>query len=291
MILDKAVVPLKMFDLNYFIYLLASLVVTVAVYFILKNKSNNTKKWTLFAISLSGFIIHFLKIFIYPYTTIEGISLIRKVSFENISATHTMLFPWIFLSDNKKLKDYMVMAGITAGLIPLLLPLDAVSPNFDGNLNFGYKDVYSIEVIRFYYAHLVMMLVPLMMVIFDLHKVEYKRAYNSIFVFLGVLTILFINELFLVSIKAVDKSSLFNRNDRNPSFIFGVRDDVAKFAGFVLIFVPRFMRYWPILYLIGPILVYGGLFITVLNLLFDRKNMIEGIKNVFNKKEVVNKSE
>lgn len=278
---------LEMFNLHYFAHIFICIAIVVFVYLLLKNKSEKFQKNFLFGILLSAFIIHFLKLFIWPYTTVPFPDRIRKVSFENISATHTMLFPWLFLSKNKTIKDYLVMAGISSGLIPIFLPMDAIRPFFDGNPNFGYKPAYSIEVFRFFYAHLVFFMVPLLMMIFKHHKIEAKRFYRVTLMFFCVLVLLFLNEYLLVKTGLVEEFvngvKWTNLDRRNPSFIFGVSSDVSKFSGFIMIFVPKFMRgtdnFWPVLWMIGPILVYGNLFTLTYSYIFDK----EGTKSMLRK--------
>lgn len=280
---------LEMFNIHYFVHLLLCALVVVIFYLILKRVSDKNKERILFGVLLAAFVIHFLKMFIWPYTTIDFPDRFRKVSFENISATHTLIFPWLFLSKNKTAKDYLVMAGITTGLLPILLPLDAIRPFFDGNPSFGYKPAYSIEVFRFYFAHLVFFMVPFLMMVFGLHKIEAKRFYRIPMMFFLVLTLLFVNEYVLVKTGLVPE--YYNNlkwthiDSRNPSFIFGVSSDVSKYAGFVMIFVPKFMRgtdnFWPVIWLVGPLIVYGNLFALFYAYIFDK----EGTKALFHKKD------
>lgn len=268
----------------YFMYIFIALLMIIGLYQGLKNRSDIVKKRVLFGILLSAFIVHFLKYFIYPYTTIEPYQRIRKISFENISATHTLLFPFIFLSNKRILKDYLVIGGIVSGLIPILYPLDAMAASFDGSY-FPVKDAFSIEVIRFYYAHIVFLLIGILTPALGLHKIKVENAYQTLFVILSIFIILFVNEVLLTMFGMIPKDSLFNQNGRNPSFIFGIRTDVLKDLEFVHRFVPEFMymkngeyHYWPVLWLIGPVIFIGGFIIFIFCMIIDYKKTLSLLK-------------
>jgi hypothetical protein len=95
-------------------------------------------------------------------------------------------FPFIYMSKNQKLKDYMVVFGMISGVATLLFPLDIQG-----------LSMFNIDVIRFYTAHLIILLVPLYIYIFKLHTLTNKWAKHTIIVFLIVLLIIVINnELF-----------------------------------------------------------------------------------------------
>lgn len=269
----------------YFIYILITSFILLGLYFILRNKSEKIQKRVLFSILVAAFVVHFLKYFIYPYTTIEPVARIRKVSFENISATHTLLFPFVFLSNKRVLKDYMVLGGIVSGLVPILYPLDAMAATFDGNY-FPIKEAFSLEVIRFYFAHIAFLIIGVLTPLLGIHRVNIETAYRTLFVLLGVFLVLFINEVILTAFGLVPKEDLFNQDGRNPSFIFGIRTDVLGDLGFLHRFAPKFMymqdgeyKYWPVLWLVGPVFFIGGFIVFILCLIIDYRKTIDLFKH------------
>lgn len=285
---------IEMFNVHYFIYFFICIFVTVGTYYFLKNKSPKFQKKFLFGLLLSSFIVHYLKLFFNPYTKIPWPQRLRKSSFENISATHTILFPWIFLSKNKTLKDYFIMGGIVAGFLPLIVPLEPLEPYFfDGNVyDEMVRSAYSLETIRFYFAHLVMFLVPFLTIKLKLHQITVKKSYKMPIVFLGILFIIYLNELLLGTLNFVDntKEVFYDPNGRNPSFIFGVRQSVLDKAGFILYFVPKFMRitnnqFWPVIWLVIPLFIFGNIIVLIFDFILDKESTKEYLKNIIRRKK------
>lgn len=281
----------EMFNLYYFIYLGITALVTIILIFYLKNKSDDYKKWFLFGLLVVNFAIHFLKIFIYPYTTVDF--RITKVSPENICAVSVLLFPFLYFTKNQSLKDYMVMAGMASGLLALFYPVDLIVETFNGEY-FGPKHAFAIESIRFYITHILIFVVPFLMMYFKLHKVSIKRVWHAPILLFFVLIIIFINELLITLFGWVPKEDLFNPMKRNPSFIFGARSDLQGLGVFLGLLVPAFMMrfdpvsgityYLPVVWLILPVFIYGNLISLMFMFIYDRENTLNVIKKVFSYK-------
>ncbi len=265
----------RMGNIYYFMYIMIAIILTVLVVAFLKNKSQRFRYWFIFALIMVAFSIHFLKIFLWPYTTVEAI--FTKVSFENICAVSTLVFPFLYFTKNKTLKDYMVMVGMASGMITFIFPVDAMSEYFNGTI-IGYRSAFNLEVMRFYLAHFLLFLVPFLMMRYQMHELSIHRAYRAPLVLILVLVLIFVNELVMTMLHWVPKESLYDPSKRNPSFIFGVRGDLTGLGLFLGIFVPFFMRihpltgasfYWPVIWLIIPAIVYGGLISLIFVFIYD----------------------
>ncbi|MFA5560685.1 MAG: hypothetical protein WC964_02805 [Acholeplasmataceae bacterium] len=290
------------FNVLYFLFIFLGIASIILTIWFLNKKSEKFRYWFLFGLLLSAFIIHFLKIFIFPYTLIDS-GILRKVSFENVCAVSTLVFPWIYLSKNKTLKDFMVMLGITSGLLTFLIPIDAVSPFFDGRPLAEWMGVEgpvhrelfgigSLELVRFYYTHLIIILVPFVMMFYKIHQISIKRAFWPPIYLIGLMVVIFINELILTAVGWVPKVELFDPSKRNPSIIFGIKPDVKGMAMIVLIFVPSFMRLahpsgfeylLPVVWMIIPILIYGSIIAFIYCFIYDRAETKKFIKKLFRK--------
>ncbi|PKK96733.1 MAG: hypothetical protein CVV58_04880, partial [Tenericutes bacterium HGW-Tenericutes-3] len=209
--------------------------------------------------------------------TVEHI--FTKVSFENICAGSTLLFPFLYFTKNKTLKDYMIMVGMASGIITFIFPVDAMSDYFNGGY-LGARSAFNLEVMRFYLAHFLLFLVPFLMMHYQMHELSIHRAYRAPLLLILVLVIIFINELVLTALDWVPKNDLYDPSKRNPSFIFGVRGDLTGLGVFLGIFVPMFMRvhpltgasfYWPVIWLVIPALVYGGLIVLIFMFIYDNQ--------------------
>ena len=159
---------MQIFSLPYFIYLLICAGICVSFYFIFKNKSKKTQFFAILVPLFLSFIIHFFKLFIPVYRNDLPASII-SITPESLCAVSTLIFPFIYISKNTILKNYMVVFGIISGFLTLLLPGDVIG-----------IDATNIEVVRFYFAHLVIFMCPLFMYIFGIHKPKGKWVKHTL---------------------------------------------------------------------------------------------------------------
>ncbi|MDI6452859.1 hypothetical protein [Peloplasma aerotolerans] len=272
---------IKFGNFYYFAYIIIAFLLVLLTIRFLKNKPNRYKHYFLFSIYLVAFVIHFLKVFIYPYNTLNIVY--HKMTLENVSAVSTVFFPWIYLSKNKVLKDYLVIGGISSGILPFLFPIDAMIPMFDGNY-LPIKHALSLEVIRFYFAHLVLLLVPIVMMHYKMHRISVKRILYMPVILMVILTILFINEWAITQIGWVSSTDFLNPLKRNPSLIFGLKDGLSGLGVFIALFVPKVFTihpvtgalfYWPVVWLIFPVFIYGTIISFIYALIYDREESIK----------------
>ena len=125
-------------DFFYFMYIALGVGFFFACYFFLRGKSARFISRFLFTIIALNFILHFCKQFFSSYRA-ELPGSLKKSTAENICAVSTLIFPFIYLSKNKTLKDYMFYMGVLSGIAATLLPVEAV-----GHAPFD------VDVIRFY---------------------------------------------------------------------------------------------------------------------------------------------
>lgn len=175
---------MTLFSIYHIMYLLICTLICVGFYFIFRNKSQKVKYIATFIPLVLAFIIHFLKLLI-PHYRNQLPSSIMSITFETICATSTLIFPFIYLSKSKILKDYMVVIGVISGFFTLLLPLDASRV----------YQPFELEVIRFFFAHLVIFLSPLFTYIFNIHRPNKKWVKHTLLTLLAVLLIVTINNI------------------------------------------------------------------------------------------------
>ena len=171
--------------LSYFFYNILIALICVGFYFLMRNKSEKAKYYTILTLLIIGIFVHFSKLLIPEYQNTMPDSII-EVTLSSPCAISALTFPFIYLSKNKTLKDYMVVFGIISGVATLLFPLDIQG-----------KSMFDIDVVRFYVAHLIILLTPLFTYIFKIHTLTKKWIKHTILLFLLVLLIIVINnELF-----------------------------------------------------------------------------------------------
>lgn len=273
---------IKVGNLYYFIGIFLFLFIFILVGVILKNKSKDTRKKILLIISFLSLAIHFLKLFIPIYYNDLPMSL-KKITFENICAVSTIVFPFILLKkDNPREKDYMFYMGLISGLAAIVFPTEV----------FG-KELLNLNTIRFYLCHIFIFVVPFYMVFYNIHSLNIKRLLYFPISFLIVLCVIYLNEIILMEMGFVEMrgNDITNYNYRNFSFIFGPIKELEGISNilfdwmvpkpFKQIMVGEFAgtpKYMPILWLIVPCFVYLPLIAFLIYLAFT-KLMKKGIGN------------
>ncbi len=254
----------------YFLYISIAIVLTIVFTLFLRKKDEQFKHKFILFLLFSAFALHFLKLAFYPYNQMYP-TIIRKITFENICAISTLIFPFIYLSKNKVLKDYMLVMGIAAGIAAYLYPTEAILDTFD-SVYFGRKSAFSFDVIRFYYAHFVIFVVPFLMAALKIHVFSFKRIIYFPLMVLAVFTLIFLNELLLILFGWIDPSTIYDIDIRNSSFVFGIPEHYKKVAVIFDIFVFDFLKsypkvganiYYPVIWFIVPAFIYGPILATL----------------------------
>lgn len=272
---------LQLFNWVYFFYLGILFLALFVSLIILKNKSDEFKTRYISALLFFSLTIHFLKLLFPPYK--DDPFAIRKITPENICALSTLIFPFVFLSSNKTLKDYMFYMGLISGTLACFFPLEAIG-----------KNAFIFDTIRFYVCHIIITLAPFLMVYTGLHKLDYHRIYKVPISFAIVFCIIMINEVILTHIGLVEYDP--EKGYRNFSMIFGANEyiigtpleDVATFFTpdyFLEIpFGPRAgeRQYWPIIWAIFPMFIYVGGLSLLISLPWEKKHIKEDLKRSFN---------
>jgi len=270
---------IKLFNFWYFIPIIFTIAFVIASYFIFRNKSNKVKKIFIAILLFSNLILHFLKFTFDPYAS--NISrYFRDVFFINICGVSVLIFPFIFLSDNKGLKDFMFYQGLITGTLAILYPTEPINDH----------NIWIMDTIRFYYCHIVILIGPLLMVMLGLHKIDYKRIWKMPLYMMGVLLFVIVNqvlqsELGFISLRGDD---MFNVDWKNTSLIWGPTDDIAKIFTWL---TPDFMnvipfgeyqgqaKYWPFFYLVPGCIFYYLIIPSLIALPIEFKHIKEDIKN------------
>ncbi len=266
---------IQMFNFWYWFWVIISIGSFIGLYFLLRKKSPKTQKIVLFCILIAGVIVHFTK-FLYPPYSNDISRMLRDSWFINICGANIALFPFFFLSKNDRAKDYMFYLGLLGGLISVIVPLEPIS-----KIN---QSAEWIDIIRFYFHHTMLYAVPLLMVMFGLHKLSYKRVLWCPVYLLGVMLFIMLNqvlqsELGFIPLRGND---IMNINYKNSSLIWGPGS--YSFAKILEVLCPRIFKtipygefagqtkYWPWFWLIVPAFVYLTPICFGLCMIFDHKN-------------------
>ena len=279
---------IEMFNGWYFFWILLAAATIVGLYFGLKRCSTFTQKAVLFGLLAFGLLLHFLKVYIPPYSVDEA-RMLRDAWFVNICAGNIALFPFLFFSKNKYVKDYMFYIGVLSGLIALFYPQEPLA-KVDQAGEFW-------DIVRFYYHHWMLLAVPLLSALWDHHKPFYRRVLSAPTGLLLLMLFIMLNQIFqseLGYIPLRDRGDFFGIGYKNTSYIWGpgTNDAIGNFLAwftpdvFKTVPVGQYkgqLKYWPWFWLIVPVYVIVTPMAFLISLIFDHKAFFADMRQLKNK--------
>ena len=286
---------IQLFNGWYFLFLFISFGGFVGLYFLLRNKKELTVKLVLISLMVFALVLHFMKGLFPPYSENYEIHL-RDSWFINICGANIALFPFMMLSKNKHVKDYMFYIGVLSGLIAIFYPIDPIN-----KVN---QSAEWVDILRFYLHHNLLWYSPLLMVVLKIHRPEYKRVWSTPVILLMVMLFIMLNqvlqsELGFIPLRGDDMHHI---TYINSSLIWGPDGNISKLIEWACPEVFKTIpvgpnagetKYWPWFWLVVPCFVILTPVCFALSMIFDHKQFKEDvlmlgskIKNVFSKGDV-----
>ena len=282
---------IEMFNGWYFFWIFLQIGATAGLYFALRNKEVHVQKGVLFGLLVFGLVLHFLKAYIPPYSTDEA-RMLRDSWFINICGANIALFPFLFFSKNKYVKDYMFYIGVLTGLIVLFYPQEPLA-KVDQQGEFW-------DIVRFYFHHWMIMTVPLLTVLLEHHKLSYKRVLAAPVGLLLLMLFIMLNQIFQSELGFIPLRSedMLHINYKNSSYIWGPGQNDA-IGNFLATFCPDCFKtipvgeyagqtkYWPWFWLIFPVFLLVTPLSFGLGVIFDHRGICEDTKHLFAKHRTI----
>lgn len=296
---------IEMFNFWYFFWMFLQIGAIVGLYFALRKAPPFVQNAVLFGLLVFGFILHFTKFLYAPYGEwVDGKLLItdrgfRDSWFVNICGANIALFPFLFFSKNKYIKDYMFYIGVLTGIIVLFYPQEPIA-KIEGleTLAEQQEKIMSEiwDVLRFYYHHWMIMAVPLLSVLLKKHKLSWKRIWCAPVGLLLLMLFIILNQIFqselgFIPLRSGDFADI---NYKNTSYIWGADDAIGEFiakfcpdcfkemtipvlnGGTVTVYV-TVEKYWPWFWMIVPVFVLVIPLSFGLCMIFDHKQFARDV--------------
>lgn len=217
----------------YFIMIIITIGIIVGAYFLLRNKPKEFAYKVLLVWCFCNFALHFLKQFYYM-----SFSSLRSSTAENICAVSTMVFPFIMMYKKESiLHDFMYFIGVLGGSAALIYPTEAIG-----------KSLLAFEPIRFYFCHISLLAIPLLLAMLGFYKPRLKKIWTIPLLFLVYELIICINTGIVIdtglyqSDKYSKVEAFFSRDILNNSFVFGPTSDMGAVGEFIGNLCPSFFK-------------------------------------------------
>ena len=270
----------EFFNVPYFIFIIVGFGFIVLMHFLLRNKSDKTKKLVIFGLLLFNFALHFLKLLFAPYNENFENGL-NEIFLTNICAVSVVVFPFIFLSKSNDAKDFMFYLGVLSGGLALLIPTEALG-----------EYVWQFDLFRFYIAHLIIIAAPLLMVTTKIHKINYRRIWKMPIYIIIYLMFIMVNQIIQSEIGLTDlrNDNFLDPNYSNPS-LFWKYNESPLFLVFD-IFTPEFLKtvpfgdfagetkYLPLIWMIPSLTIYFLVLPFIISLFFEFKKIKQDVINI-----------
>ena len=263
-------------DPYYYMYPLSGIIVFLVLYFVLRNRSARVQNVVLFALLFANFALHFLKMLFPPYSTGDFNYYIQTITPENVCAINTMIFPFIFLSKNGALRDYMFYIGVISGIAASWIPMSIDDAG-----------VFDFDTVRYYFCHTVLWAVPLLMVIFGRHKLNYRRIIFVPLIYILALAVIVANEVVLVALGLEDAKEILTYGNGGMAFAPYFSLEGTAVLDFLLAFVPPWFKpsggsgeYAPALWQLFPAVILGCPLGFVMCLYWEYGHFISDVKRL-----------
>ena len=264
----------------YLVMIALMLLAACGLFFLLRGKSERTKKAVVLSFMLVNIIQHLFKWAIYPMYEGMGFNVLSTAY--NMCATLIILSPITFLSKSAFLKNFVYPVGTAAGFVAVAVPYWYIGMSVS-ELGWEYA--------RFYICHALLFISSLLPLLLGLHKPSFKAVFQPGLGFLLALVLMLINDIIFITLglfQGYEHYDLYASLLKiNPCFSMGAPEEFAWLADLSGILTPKVFLgenstglYTPILWYAIP--VYIGITLVAVAVFFsmDKKNLRLAVNNL-----------
>lgn len=253
----------------YFLYIVIALGLTAGVYFLLRKRSEKTKKITVFCLMLVNTLQHFFKFIIWPHLWSTGFGHVNTLC--NMCAFLIVVSPLVFLIGNDTWKNFITYVGSVAGMIAMVVPHWFIG-----------LPAFSWEALRFYFCHTFLFMTSILPVLLSIYKINYRNFWKLPFLlFFGMIIIVF-NDFVCVSIGFLDGKEDFYGTlySLNPMFIMHAPEAFPIMGKICAVFTPKALENVAFLWLVIPMYILIATVTFGIGAVVDRMRFKKDFANI-----------
>lgn len=260
------------------------LILTGLLWFLFRKCSEKTQKKLIFAFMAINTLQHFLKPIIYPQYWGMGFSSLSTAY--NMCAVLIILSPFVYVSKNRFLKNFVLFIGSVAGIGAIAIPVWYIGMPVQ-QLGWDY--------LRFYICHALLFISSILPLLLKHHTASYKEFWQIGLGFLMALSVILINDVIFMSIglfPGADAANLYQSLlQTNPCMMMGPKESFSWLVDIIKYMSPSVFlgnnaagQYAPILWYAIPLYIGISIISFVVFILVDWKHFKEDIMKLKRKK-------
>lgn len=162
---------LEMFNVNYFLWGVTAIALFFVGYFALKPLSEKVKFRVLFGLAIFTWVLHFSRYWL------DSDFHTYKMVFTDFCGFNTLMLPFLLWSRKQVALDIMYLCGAVFAFQSLFYPNNILG-----------QEIWYFDTIRFFFAHFLLVAIPVWMIAWKMHRPSIKSlGWSFVYVLIGAL--------------------------------------------------------------------------------------------------------